>query len=225
MLTTLRTLWLGAGARAEERVRDAYAIELIDQKIREADLQLRAAKGTLASLIQRKRAESGLADGLKERIADLETRTRAALAAGDEATARDGAEAIAGLENELELRRKTVTRLAEKVDRLTRSVEAGQRRIVELRQGAVSARAIRREAEIQSRLSTTLAGQSSADEAEALIARVTEADDPFEQSQILSEIEAGLSKDGLADQMAEKGYGPATKSRADDVLARLRSNS
>ena len=51
MLRTLETLFRGASARSEERMRDAYAIELIDQKLREAEGQLRAAKATLASLI------------------------------------------------------------------------------------------------------------------------------------------------------------------------------
>jgi len=53
MFGTLKTIMTGANARAEERVRDTYAIELIEQKIREANASLQAAKGTLASLIQR----------------------------------------------------------------------------------------------------------------------------------------------------------------------------
>ena len=76
---------------------------------------------------------------------------RAALAAGREELATEAAETIAGLENELRLRRETLDRLDAKIVRLTRSVEAGQRRMIELRQGAVQARAVKREAEIQSR--------------------------------------------------------------------------
>ena len=60
MLTTMRTLFLGASARAEEQVRDHFSIELIDQKVREAQAQLKAAKVGLASLIQRKRSEERL---------------------------------------------------------------------------------------------------------------------------------------------------------------------
>ena len=36
MFKTLSTLIAGVNARSEDRVRDAFAIELIDQKIREA---------------------------------------------------------------------------------------------------------------------------------------------------------------------------------------------
>jgi len=44
MLKTLSTLIAGVNARSEDRVRDAFAIELIDQKIREAEQSLKAAK-------------------------------------------------------------------------------------------------------------------------------------------------------------------------------------
>lgn len=44
MFRTLSTLIAGVSARSEDRVRDAFAIELIDQKIREAEAQLRAAQ-------------------------------------------------------------------------------------------------------------------------------------------------------------------------------------
>ena len=56
MLGTFKTWITGANARAEEQVRDVYAIELIDQKIREAEGSVKAAKATLASLIQRQRS-------------------------------------------------------------------------------------------------------------------------------------------------------------------------
>lgn len=44
MFNVLRTLFAGASARAEEQLVDTFAIDLIEQKIREADAGL-AAKG------------------------------------------------------------------------------------------------------------------------------------------------------------------------------------
>jgi len=44
MFGTLRTIMIGANARTEERVRDTYAIELIEQKIREANASLHAER-------------------------------------------------------------------------------------------------------------------------------------------------------------------------------------
>lgn len=223
MFSTLRTLIVGANARAEDRVRDIYSIELIEQKIREATTSLKAAKVSLAGLIQRKRAEERQAEGLNDRIRDLTARVKSALDAGDDALAAEAAQAIATMENELELRRETIRRLDTRVIRLEGSVEAAHRRLTDLKQGAIAAKGIRREQDLQARLGHTgdLSG-SAMDEAEDLIAQVMTRDDPFEQSEILREIDAGLTHENMADRMAAKGHGPATKTSAADVLARFK---
>lgn len=223
MFNTIKTLILGANARAEETLRDTYAIELIDQKIREADEGLRAAKGTLASLIQRQRAEERLLATLDQRISDMTRRATEAMDAGRDDLAMQAAEALAQMENERVLRAETVLRLDSKIVRLRQSVEAGHRRIIDLKQGATTARAIRREQSLIKKLPN---GEASAiEEAEALIARVTNADDPFERSDILRGINRELSHDGLADRMADAGFGPATRVTAADVLARLKTKA
>lgn len=222
MLKTLSTLILGANARTEDRVRDAFAIELIDQKIREADNTLKTAKATLATLIQRQRSEIRQKAGLDARISDMTIRATEALVAGKEGLATEAASAIAQMENESAIRAETLTRLDQKVIRLRSSIEAGHRRIIDLRQGAIQARAVRREQDLQSRLRTGINQTAAVDEAEELIARVIGRDDPFEQSEILREIDQGLSHEDLGDRMAAAGLGPATKSTAADVLNRLR---
>lgn len=224
MFKTLSTLIAGANARAEDRVRDAFAIELIDQKIREADTHLAAAKATLASLILRQRSELRQLDGLNGRIADLTRRALAAMAAQELALAAEAAEAIATMESEAAIRSATLTRLEAQILRLRASIDAGNRRIIDLKQGAIQARAVRREQDIQSKLTTSLGGPSAAQEAEELIAGVLGRDDPFEQGQILAEIDADLNRAGIADRLADRGFGPATKVTAAQVLARL-SNS
>ncbi len=223
MFGTLRTLMIGANARAEERVRDTYAIELIEQKIREAQASLHAAKGTLASLIQRQRAEAKQVQGVETRITDLTTRAKMALKDGNDDMAAQAADAIASLENELEGRKQTVARLDQRISQLQHSVEVGHRRIVDLKQGLISAKAVRHEQQIQTRLNTTIRSQSSVEEAEELIAEVLGKEDPFEQSEILTEINRGLSHDTLADRMADSGYGAANKTTGADVLKRLKS--
>jgi len=62
-------------------------------------------------------------------------------------------------------------------------------------------------------------------EAEELIGRVLGRDDPFEQTQILADIDESLSHDGVTNRLADAGYGHATRSTADDVLARLKTKS
>ena len=127
------------------------------------------------------------------------------------------------MEKELSIRNETCARLDQKAMRLRSSIEAGHRRIIDLKQGAIQARAVRREQAIQSRLNSTINATSSTEEAEELIARVMGRDDPFEQSEILREIDRDLGHETLADRMADHGYGPATRTTADDVLNRLKS--
>ncbi len=221
MFATLKTLVAGSSARANERLRDHYSLELIDQKIREAQGALKAAKLTLASLIQRQRAETRQLDLLHSRIRDLEDRAKKALEGGREDLAEEAARAIAGMENERMIRRETLSRLETRIMRLRHSVEATNRRIVDLRQGAIAARAIRNEQDIQKRIGKTFAGESPISEAEALIARVLERDDPLEQSEILNEIDEGLNGGSISEKLAAEGFGAAQKVTAEDVLRRL----
>jgi len=224
MFGTLRTLVIGANARTEDRVKDAFAIELIDQKIRESEAQLKAAKATLAALVQRQRSEIRLLDTLKTRMDSMTTRASEAMQAGRDDLALQAAEAIASMENEAQLRQETVTRLETQVTRLRSSLEVAHRRLIDLKQGAITARAIRREQQMQGALRTTIANTSAADEAEELIARVIGRDDPFEQSEILSGIENDLSHTTLEDRMAANGFGPATKVTAQQILDRLKQD-
>ncbi len=223
MFKTLSTLIAGVNARSEDRVRDAFAIELIDQKIREAETSLKAAKATLASLIQRQRSEIRQRDALKSRIADMMGRAKSAVEADREDLAAEAAQAVAHMENELTVRSETCERLDQKAIRLRSSIEAGHRRIIDLKQGAIQARAVRREQAIQSKLNTTIGTTSSTQDAEDLIARVMGRDDPFEQSEILREIDRDLGHETLADRMADNGFGRATRVTADDVLARIKT--
>ncbi|TIV25906.1 MAG: PspA/IM30 family protein, partial [Mesorhizobium sp.] len=73
MLSLIKTLLDGASARAEDNLKDRFAIDLLAQRIRDAEAGLAAAKQTLASLIVRQRAEQTSLDQLDRRIADLET--------------------------------------------------------------------------------------------------------------------------------------------------------
>ncbi len=225
MFGTLKTLMQGTNARAEQRVRAAYAVELIDQKIRESGDGLRLAKATLASLIQRQRAEERQIAALAARTADLMARAQQALTAGREDLATEAAEAIAVMENELTLRRDTQARLEGRAMRMQTSVETATRRFIDLRQGAIAARAVRDEHALQARMNTTLSGPSPMAEAEALIASVLGRDDPFEQAEILTEIDRGLNHDTIADKLADQGFGHALKSTTADVLARLKAQA
>ena len=132
MLATLRLLFDGERARTEERLKDTYAIELIEQRIREAEANLSSAKMTLASLIQRNRSERRLAETLDNRISALEERTREAIKAGRDDLAGEAARSIADMENERHFRSETIDRLDTRITQLQHAVETAHRRIIDL---------------------------------------------------------------------------------------------
>ena len=221
MFGTMRTLFIGANARAEEQLRDTYAIELIDQKIREAQANLKAAKLGLAGLIQRGRNETRQIDTLDSRINDLMARAQTAMSEGREDLARQAAQAIADMENERTMRAETRSRLEAREMQLRQSVETSNRRIIDLRQGAVAARAVRSEQHIQKRLTRHIGEESPMDEADDLIKRVLGRDDPFEQGEILAEIDRGLDHADIGDRLADAGFGTHGRATAADVMSRL----
>jgi phage shock protein A len=123
----------------------------------------------------------------------------------------------------LTVRIETLDRLDQKIIRLRNSIESGHRRIIDLKQGAIQARAVRREQNIQMQMVKTGGQTGTVEEAEELIARVLGRDDPFERSEILADINRDLEGDTIANRMADAGFGGATRATADDVLARLKS--
>lgn len=225
MFKTIETLFRGASARAEEKVTDKYAIELIEQKLRDGQSALADAKASLATLIQRQRSEQKQLSNLEGRIADLTKRAGEAIEKGADDLAGEAANAIATMENEMTIRRETLGRVETRIVRLRGSVETANRRMIDLRQGAIAAKAVRREANTQRRINTSLAGATSMDDAEALISRVVNADDPYEESEILAEIDRGLEGQDIAEKMADQGFGAVGKSTRDSVLERLKSET
>lgn len=221
MFAMVRTLFAGASARADETLRDHFAVDLLEQKIRESETALGAAKQTLAALIIRERNEKRALDAVTTQIADLEQRARRALEACNEDLAREAASAIAELENERTVRQATVAKLTERVGRMQLSVEKTHRRIVDLKQGMIQARAIDAEAKAQKSVNRAIGTNTSMREAQDLLDRILTRDDPLEETGVLDEIDAGLNHTGIRDRLADQGFGDKTRSTADDVLARL----
>ncbi|MEM8656873.1 MAG: PspA/IM30 family protein [Pseudomonadota bacterium] len=221
MLKTWNTLVRSLVADQEDALIDRNALPLLRQKIRDAEAGLNAAKISLTGLIKRDRLEAQQLELITARIADLEPRVRAALAADDTAQATLGATAIADLENERTARETTRTTLTARIARLRHSLSAATRRVADLKQAAATAKAVEHERRGQRSLGSAGFGSSDLSEAEALVTRILGQEDPFEAQEIAAEIDAELTGRNAADRMADAGYGAGTKTRAQDVLSRL----
>lgn len=222
MFQTFKTLFQGASVQSGKRVRDFYALDLIDQKIHETEQGLNAAKGSLAALIQRHRAEEKQTKALENRIADLMGRAKEALDKKLTDLATETAGAVADMENELVRRKETVARLDQKITSLRLRVEKAQRRLIDLRQGAISAKAIRAEQNATRRVTSALPN-APAKEAQDLIDSIVGSDDEEPLADIYEELDDDLNNRNLEDRLGASGCGDPIKTTAADVLAKLKS--
>lgn len=225
MIAMFRTLFNGAAAQAEERLESKYSIELIQQKIREASASVQNAKNVLVTLIQRQKVEQRQQADLQARIKTLTAQATKAIENDREDLASEAANTIAQMENEANVRAETLARLDARILRLRGSVEKMNRRLVDLRQGEIAARAIRKEHDAQRSLKSTIGSVDSFADAERLIGKVMTEEDPYVQAEIMEEIDADLNGQSIETRLHDAGMGSSGKTSAADVLARLKSKS
>jgi phage shock protein A len=227
MFKTLVTIIRGAAASAEQEFADRNGLLLLDQQIRDATSSLERAKKALALTIGQDREEAARIAAAETRIADLEARVTAALQGGDEALAREGAEAIAGLEADRDSYRAAKALFAPEIQRLREYVAQAQQRLLAVERGrriaraAESIRVMRRGGvEEEGPHRATLA------EAEATLGRLRNRQAEIRAAdEALDELEAASRPETVTEKLAAKGFGPGVKTTADDVLARLRARA
>ncbi len=223
MFKTLLTILRGQAARGRDELEDGHTVVILEQKLREASAGHDRAKRALATMILRERNEKRALAGVTCRIDDLESRVTAALNAGMDTFASEGADAIAELEREREVREQTLERTGLAARRLRLMIEKTDRRLIELRLGLTTARSIDAERGTTRELRGDFAGMAAIVEGEAVLKRALERTDTTEELDILDQIDAELNGDDLVGRMAAHGLGTRLRSGGEDVLARLRA--
>ena len=165
-------------------------------------------------------------DATKARIAELELRVEAALDAGDEPLAREGAEAIAALEADRESAGAAQALFAAEILRLRRHVAQAQARITELDRGRRLARASEAVRDMRrGRAEEARPHEATLAEAEQTLRRLRERQTQAEAADLALEELDGAATASVMEKLAARGYGPRLKPTADDVLARLRGKA
>ena len=123
------TLLRGGVAEAGDAIADRNALLILDQQVRDTTAAFERAKKALAVAIAQDQQETSRLVTTRARIGDLEGRVAAALEAGDEVLAREGAEAIAALEADRDAASAAQTLFAAEILRLRRHVGQAQTRI------------------------------------------------------------------------------------------------
>ena len=227
MFKTLFLLIRGSAASAAEELADRNALLILDQQMREAGAAIERAKRALALAIAQDGAEAKRLDAAITRIADLEVRVKAALEAGNEGIAREGAEAIAVLEAERDAAQAARTLFASEIARLRALVTQAEQRLTALDRGRRVARAAE---SVRSMRKTPIEegrpNESTLSEAEATLQRLRERQaESMAADDALAQLDPAMNPTDVAERMAAQGFGPRLKTTADDVLARLRAST
>jgi phage shock protein A len=224
---TLFVLMRGRAASAAEEIADRNALLILDQQMREAGAAIERSKKALALAIAQDQTEAKRLEGTLARIADLEVRVKAALKAGNDGSAREGAEAIAALEADRDTAETARSLFASEIARLRLTVAQAEQRLLALDRGRRVARAAdsvgamrRTPIEDGARHDSTLS------EAEATLRRLRERQaEAMAADEALAQLDGATNPADIAERMAAQGFGPRLKSTAEDVLARLRENA
>ena len=225
MFRTLTTILMGRMGRAEARLETDNAALIIEQKLREAEAGHEAAKRGLARLLTKAKSEARALETLEARLSDMTGRTRAALEAGRDELARDAAVMVADLENERAVRTRTLEGTEERAARVRVAIEKTHRQLVDLRQGLITAQSVERERRAVRDVRGDLSAGSAIREGEAVLKRLLATEDPVGLLDALEEIEADLDGTALTERLADAGFGDPLKTRAEDVLDRLRADA
>lgn len=224
MFKLISTLLRGKAHDAELAFADHNAVPLLAQQIRDAAYSIQSARRSVAIAIAQNEQERAQHTTIVSRIDDLEARASAALSKGNEALAREAAEAIVFLEAERDASEKAQGQFAAAIDKLKAVVRASEARLRELRRGERLAHAT----EEAQKLDAAIVGPGFAalDDAEETLARLRLRQNQNEiTAAALKEMEGATRSAAIIEKLANAGCGAPLRSSADGVLARLCSRA
>ena len=227
MLKTITTLVRGTFAEADESVFDANATRILAQQLRDAAAALEHSKRELACAMAHRASEQRAVEALDGRTTDLEKAAIDAIQGQRDDLAAEVATILAAIADERRERADAMAKFDVDIQRLKQMTEDGRRRLDDLRRGLEMARAqeaLRRAGANGRRALAT--GTGALREAEATLTRIREVnrrDD--DQHQALEELERVQSGKDLDQRLSDAGFGNSVKTRAVDVLARLRQQA
>jgi phage shock protein A len=224
MLKTLTLILRGTSAQAAEDLADRNALLILDQHIRDAAAGLDRARRALAIAIAQDAAEVKRLEGVRARIADLETRARAALAGNREDLALEAAEALAGLEADRLSAEAAHANFLRESQKLRVMVANSERRLAELERGRRAARASEAVRRLRAAGPASVGGDAGAlRDAEAVLKRLRDRQLEDEAADLaLDALDTAFGPDLVAEKLETAGFGPRTRPTAASILERLK---
>ncbi|MGE8295609.1 MAG: PspA/IM30 family protein [Pseudomonas sp.] len=223
LLTALR----GGANEMGEAVVDSQALRILDQEIRDADLELRKSKEALAEIMAKHKLASDKVSKSAASIAEYEQYALKALEAGNETLAREVAEKIANLEIEQAGEREQAEGFAASVAQLRKAVTQAEGNIKRLKQQVDTVKATESVQKAQMAVAQRYGGsqaklQTAVESLERIKQKQAERAAKMEASAELAATSA--PDDSLETKLRAAGI-KADNASADSVLARLKDKS
>ncbi|MBO9557700.1 MAG: PspA/IM30 family protein [Caulobacter sp.] len=218
----LFTLGRAGAHEATAAVVDANALRILDQEIRDADAAQGKARDDLATLVARRRILEKEVAGFRDQVAKYEGSARAAVQKGDMDLARQVAQRIADLEQDISLKEPQVADMRAAEDQLHQAITATDRRIETLRREVEVVKVNESVQKAQAAVTARGAGAGAAlGSAADSLARIKERQAiRGEKIKAAGELEDRRTGADLDEKLRLAGILPG-QSSADDVLARL----
>ncbi|MBY9064848.1 PspA/IM30 family protein [Sphingomonas yunnanensis] len=216
------TLVRGSAHEAGQSVVDARALTILDQQIRDAGAAQAKARDDLATLTAKRRLIEKDIEALAAQQEKYEASARAAMGRGDMDLAREVAQRLATIEQELGGKRPQVEEMRTAEDRMRGIIKSGDGKIESLRREVDVVRANESVQQAQAAIAANTSGASSqlgsaADSLKRLKERQAVREEKFRASAELEDMRTGADLDA---KLQAAGLLPGSSS-ADDILARL----
>ena len=216
----LFTLGRAAGNEAASAVVDANALRILDQEIRDADKAQGKARDDLAGLVARRRILEAEVLSFQAQIAKYEGSARVAVDKGNMDLARQVAQRIADLEQDISMKAPQVADMRQAEEQIHTAIAATDRKIEQLRREVDVVKVNESVQKAQATVAASGAGNSIGSAADSL-ARIRERQMiRGEKLRAAGELEDRRTGADLDEKLRLAGILPG-QSSADDVLARL----
>ena len=216
----LFTLGRAAGNEAATAVVDANALRILDQEIRDADKAQGKARDDLAGLVARRRILEAEVESFHAQAAKYEASARTAVDKGNMDLARQVAQRIADLEQDISMKAPQVADMRQAEEQIHTAIAATDRKIEQLRREVEVVKVNESVQKAQATVAASGAGNSLGSAADSL-ARIRERQAiRGEKIRAAGELEDRRTGADLDEKLRLAGILPG-QSSADDVLARL----
>lgn len=223
LLQKILTLFRGTAHEAGQAVVDANALKILDQEIRDAGTELSRSKEELTKVMAQRQLQANRSKDRFAKKAEYETYIAGALRQGNEQLAREVAERLAAVENDLKNDEQAIASYDNSITQLKTAISATERKLARVKQQVDTVKAT----EAVQRAQTAVASRHS-----GANGKVTTALDSLERIQA-RQAERGARLEAAAQLESETGEGDLNKRLAaagllpestsvDNILERFR---